>query len=131
MEGNFKGFAMLRQMTLTQTDKGLPGWENTLKPQPVYIQVRKAGRLRTCEDVAVPKAPGTTSACVAAYISVAVVQGYGFVPPSQVRPIPVPYNCLDKNLLRSVLPSGGPGAVQHVGSGGAACCPVACRCWML
>ncbi|BDA41240.1 hypothetical protein COCOBI_02-0200 [Coccomyxa sp. Obi] len=38
VEGNFKGFAMLRQMTLTQTDKGLPGWDSTLKPQPVYIQ---------------------------------------------------------------------------------------------
>ena len=45
MEGNFKGFAMLRQMTLTQADKTLPGWENAIKPQPVYIQVRTQGRL--------------------------------------------------------------------------------------
>ncbi len=59
--------------------------------------------------------------------SVVAVQGYGFVPPSQVRPIPVPVYCLDKNLLRRVLPLGGPGAVQHIGSGGAACCRSACR----
>ena len=40
MEGNFKGFAMLRQMTLNQPDKMLPGWDPVSKPQPVYIQVR-------------------------------------------------------------------------------------------
>ena len=41
MEGNFKGFAMLRQMTLAQSDKALPGWESAVKSQPVYIQVRQ------------------------------------------------------------------------------------------
>ncbi len=42
VEGNFKGFAMLRQMTLNQSDKLLPGWDPVSKPQPVYIQVRRA-----------------------------------------------------------------------------------------
>ena len=42
VEGNFKGFAMLRQMTLNQSDKLLPGWDPVSKPQPVYIQVRCA-----------------------------------------------------------------------------------------
>ena len=40
MEGNFKGFAMLRQMTLNQQDRLLPGWDSGAKPQPVYIEVR-------------------------------------------------------------------------------------------
>lgn len=39
MSGNFKGFAMLRQMTLAQPDKLLPGWETQHKPQPVYVEV--------------------------------------------------------------------------------------------
>lgn len=39
MSGNFKGFAMLRQMTLAQPDKLMPGWETQHKPQPVYVEV--------------------------------------------------------------------------------------------
>ena len=39
MSGNFKGFAMLRQMTLAQPDKLLPGWDTQHKPQPVYVEV--------------------------------------------------------------------------------------------
>ncbi len=43
VEGNFKGFAMLRQMTLNQQDRLLPGWDSGAKPQPVYIEVRAQG----------------------------------------------------------------------------------------
>ena len=39
MSGNFKGFAMLRQMTLAQPEKLLPGWDTQHKPQPVYVEV--------------------------------------------------------------------------------------------
>ena len=46
VRGTFKGFAMLRQIALSTTQPGMPGFG---QPQPVYVQ------------------------------------GYGFVPPSQVR----------------------------------------------
>ncbi len=46
MRGTFKGFAMLRQIALSSSQPGMPGFG---QPQPVYVQ------------------------------------GYGFVPPSQVR----------------------------------------------
>ena len=47
ISGNFKGFAMLRQMTLSQPDKLLPGWETQHKPQPVYVEVRPETLLRS------------------------------------------------------------------------------------
>ena len=34
---------MLRQMTLAQPDKLLPGWDIGHKPQPVYVEVRQEG----------------------------------------------------------------------------------------
>ena len=52
VRGTFKGFAMLRQITTSQT-QGLPGF---VHPQAVYVQ------------------------------------GYGFVPPSQVS-VPMPQCC--------------------------------------
>ncbi len=64
-------------------------------------------------------------------LAFAAVQGYGFVPPSQVRSTPGPITVVDKHLLRKVLPTGGPGVVQHVGTGGAACCPFLSRRCML
>lgn len=53
---------MLRQMTLNQTDKAMPGWDNGPKPQPMYVQVSAEGspepvqRLRSC----LPNTLGTT-----------------------------------------------------------------------
>ncbi|EFN59102.1 hypothetical protein CHLNCDRAFT_137888 [Chlorella variabilis] len=65
VRGTFKGFAMLRQIALSTTQPGMPGFG---QPQPVYVQ------------------------------------GYGFVPPSQV------YNPDDPlaaaGMLRSSPPSG-------------------------
>ena len=81
MEGNFKGFAMLRQMTLTQPDKLLPGWENVSKPQPMYIEVR-AARCQPHRALHGDQELRSTDPICGS------VQGYGFVPPSQVCVLP-------------------------------------------
>ena len=84
MSGNFKGFAMLRQMTLAQPEKLLPGWDPQHKPQPVYVEVSQPasalGYLAPCgsdSDLIRMRASHQPDLSVP-------VQGYGFVPPSQV-----------------------------------------------
>lgn len=85
MSGNFKGFAMLRQMTLAQPDKLMPGWDTQHKPQPVYVEVSlpaiALGYLVPCGSVSYC---GWLHMCRKRDLFVSV-QGYGFVPPSQVR----------------------------------------------
>ncbi|KAI3433611.1 hypothetical protein D9Q98_003420 [Chlorella vulgaris] len=64
VRGTFKGFAMLRQIALSTSQPGMPGYG---QPQPVYVQ------------------------------------GYGFVPPSQVYN---PDDPLAAQMMRSSPPSG-------------------------
>lgn len=83
ISGNFKGFAMLRQMTLAQPDKMLPGWEAQHKPQPVYVEVRAGSTVsRNMRSRSwVLRSPHDLHSLRVGVI----LQGYGFVPPSQVR----------------------------------------------
>ena len=77
---------MLRQMTMTHPDKLLPGWETQHKPQPVYVEVSAAGQLLSRYLALAPSKSVAGSLLLARPDGGVRMQGYGFVPPSQVRP---------------------------------------------
>ena len=77
---------MLRQMTMTHPDKLLPGWETQHKPQPVYVEVSAAGQLLFRYLALTPSKSVAGSLLPARPDGGVRMQGYGFVPPSQVRP---------------------------------------------
>ena len=77
---------MLRQMTMTHPDKLLPGWETQHKPQPVYVEVSAAGQLLSRYLALAPCKSVAGSLLLARPDGGVYMQGYGFVPPSQVRP---------------------------------------------
>lgn len=88
VDGNFKGFAMLRQLTQAHNEKALGGLEYPQRGQPFYVEVTSSACGTCLEAVCLCLVLLLICGNGADRLLVCCLQGYGFVPPSQVCVLP-------------------------------------------